>query len=236
MKELFKDVLGWEGKYQASNTGKIKSLGNEKTRKEKILQPRKWKSYEKIYLSKDGKRFGYQVHRIVWEAFNGPIQEGMEIDHIDGNPSNNRLENLRAVSHQTNMLNPITVERQLAARRNRKRMILSPEQVEERRRIFNKKQREWRRKKRDERFQEMLKKLGLTDEEYLKYKEEDRKERERQERKRYYEKDKKKVYEAKKKWKAAHLEEVREYHRQYWEENKYKYRQKNVSLSAEHAK
>ena len=53
MKELFKDVLGWEGKYQASNTGKIKSLGNEKTRKEKILQPRKWKSYEKIYLGKD---------------------------------------------------------------------------------------------------------------------------------------------------------------------------------------
>ena len=235
MKELFKDVLGWEGKYQASNTGKIKSLGNEKTRKEKILQPRKWKSYEKIYLSKDGKRFGYQVHRLIWEAFNGPIQKGMEIDHIDGNPSNNRLENLRAVSHQTNMLNPITIEREVAASIDKK-IVLSTYQIEERRRIYNEKQRERYRRKRYERFQEMLKNLGLTEEEYLKKKEEDRKERERQERKRYYEKNKKKVYEAKKKWEAAHLEEVREYHRKYWEENKYKYRQKNVSLSAEHAK
>lgn len=229
MKELFKDVLGWEGRYQASNTGRIKSLGNEKKRKDKILRPRKWKSYEKICLYKDGERIYCHVHHLVWEAFNGPIPKGMEIDHIDGNPSNNSLENLRAVSHQTNMLNPITVERQLAVRRNRKRMMLSPEQIEERQRIFNKKQRERYRRKRDERFQDMLKNLGLTEEEYLKKKEENRKERERRYRKSYYEKNKEKVYDANKKWKAAHLEEVREYQRRYWEENKYKYRQKNIS-------
>lgn len=44
------------------------------------------------------------VHRAVWEAFNGPIPEGLEIDHIDGNPQNNSLDNLQAISHKENIL------------------------------------------------------------------------------------------------------------------------------------
>lgn len=47
-------------------------------------------------------------HRIVWETFNGEIPKGMEIDHINTNRYDNRLENLRCVSHKDNMLNPIT--------------------------------------------------------------------------------------------------------------------------------
>lgn len=48
-----------------------------------------------------GKHF--LVHRMVWEAFNGPIPEGYDIDHLDGNPHNNNLDNLEPVEHQENI-------------------------------------------------------------------------------------------------------------------------------------
>lgn len=45
------------------------------------------------------------THRIVWELANGPLQHFEQIDHIDQNPSNNKLENLRKVSRTLNMRN-----------------------------------------------------------------------------------------------------------------------------------
>jgi hypothetical protein len=42
-------------------------------------------------------------HRLVYEHFNGPIPDGMKIDHIDNDPSNNRIENLRLVTHKSNV-------------------------------------------------------------------------------------------------------------------------------------
>jgi hypothetical protein len=50
-------------------------------------------------------------HRFVWEAFNGEIPDGMEIDHINTVRNDNRLENLRVVSSKENKKNPITIER-----------------------------------------------------------------------------------------------------------------------------
>lgn len=46
----------------------------------------------------------FLVHRVVWEAFNGEIPKGYDIDHIDGNLHNNRLDNLQAISHGDNLL------------------------------------------------------------------------------------------------------------------------------------
>jgi hypothetical protein len=60
-------------------------------------------------------RYGYQVisighgknpsrfHRVLWEAFNGPIPEGMQVDHINGKKDDNRLENLRLVTNAENL-------------------------------------------------------------------------------------------------------------------------------------
>lgn len=48
------------------------------------------------------------LHRLIWKAFNGDIPEGLQIDHIDGDKSNNKLNNLRCVSSLENMHNPIT--------------------------------------------------------------------------------------------------------------------------------
>lgn len=47
----------------------------------------------------------YRGHRIIWELFNGPIPEGMLIDHIDGNKANNKIENLRLATRQQNNAN-----------------------------------------------------------------------------------------------------------------------------------
>ena len=47
----------------------------------------------------------WAVHRVIWAMHNGPLPGILEIDHIDGNPLNNRLENLRAVTRQMNTQN-----------------------------------------------------------------------------------------------------------------------------------
>lgn len=57
--------------------------------------------YRRLRLNK---KLHYQ-HRVIYEMFIGEIPEGMEVDHIDGNPSNNLLCNLRLVSHNENMYN-----------------------------------------------------------------------------------------------------------------------------------
>ena len=58
----------------------------------------------------DNKRLRKFVHRVVWEAFNGEVPEGFELDHINADRADNRLDNLRLVTHSENMKNPHTVE------------------------------------------------------------------------------------------------------------------------------
>lgn len=59
--------------------------------------------------SHDNKMHSVKVHRLVYMTFVGEIPEGMQIDHIDGDASNNNLENLRCVSPKENSNNPNTV-------------------------------------------------------------------------------------------------------------------------------
>lgn len=102
--EIWKDVVGYEGLYKVSNFGHVKSLGNDKTRKEKILKPIKNKfGYLMVNLCKAGKFKHYYIHRLVAQAF---VQNdslfNTEINHKDENPLNNNAENLEWCDSQYN--------------------------------------------------------------------------------------------------------------------------------------
>ena len=57
--------------------------------------------------SKDGKYKHRPIHRVLWEAFNGRIPKGLEVNHINLNRQDNRLENLELVTHQQNIKHAI---------------------------------------------------------------------------------------------------------------------------------
>lgn len=102
--EIWNEIPEFEGKYQASNFGRIKSLNYNNTGKEQILKPISDKDgYLLVSLSKNGKPKTYKIHRLVWKTFNGKIPEGMQINHIDEDKSNNRLDNLELMTCKENI-------------------------------------------------------------------------------------------------------------------------------------
>lgn len=102
-------------RYEASEDGQIR---NGKTGK--VLKPKKTKNgYLQVCLCKDGKGKMFYVHRLVYEAFNGPIPDGMVTDHLDAVKTNNNLSNLRCCTQRENVSNPITKPRHVEALRNK---------------------------------------------------------------------------------------------------------------------
>ena len=110
-KEIWRDIPEFEG-YQVSNLGRVKSLKRFRkgkndslaSVKERILKPLiNSIGYYQVGLYKNSKVRFYLVHRFVWEAFNGQIPEGYEVNHINEIKSDNRLENLNLMTHKENM-------------------------------------------------------------------------------------------------------------------------------------
>ena len=101
--EEWKPVVGYEGLYEVSNLGRVKSLGNEYSRKEKILKQRKDKyGYLIINIYKEGKIKTCKVHRLVANAFLENPNNYPCVNHIDENPLNNQVDNLEWCTHQYN--------------------------------------------------------------------------------------------------------------------------------------
>jgi len=99
--EAWKPVPGYEGSYEVSNLGRIKSLsrlvpqGKQlRQTKECILVQDTSFGYKRINLSVRGKSRKVMVHVIVLHAFTGSRPHGYTVNHIDGNKSNNVLSNL----------------------------------------------------------------------------------------------------------------------------------------------
>ncbi len=109
--EEWRDVKNYEGLYQVSNKGRVKSFprividkkhGREYYKEGRMLSLCLSTGYVVVGLHKDGVSKMSSVHKLVLEAFVGPRPEGMEGCHNDGNWKNNNLENLRWDTHKGN--------------------------------------------------------------------------------------------------------------------------------------
>ena len=109
MNEIWKDIVNYEGLYQVSNWGRVKSLErvNSLGRRvnERILSPGKnGRGYLQVNLWKEGMFKIYTVHRLVLSTFS-PIENmgNLDINHIDECKTNNHLSNLEWVTHKENI-------------------------------------------------------------------------------------------------------------------------------------
>lgn len=114
--EIWKDIEGYEGKYQVSNLGRVKSLGRvierrgqaPKITSDKILSTRLLKGYPTVRLNINNTSKTFSIHRLIAHAFIPNPNNLPHIDHINTIRIDNRIENLRWVSRSMNMLNETT--------------------------------------------------------------------------------------------------------------------------------
>lgn len=112
MEEIWKDIKGFEGRYQISTLGRVKSLqrtvkAGKGTRiiDECILVPHYFlNGYQRVSLRKHPKRYWYNVHRLVAESFIANPNNYKIVNHIDSNPSNNRIDNLEWCTQSYNVI------------------------------------------------------------------------------------------------------------------------------------
>lgn len=102
MEEIWKDVKGFEGSYQASSLGRVKSfkLGREALKTLRVDKD----GYYQTTLHLNGKRYFYKVHQIVAMAFHGHVPNGnvSVINHKDFDRKNNKPDNLEIVTSREN--------------------------------------------------------------------------------------------------------------------------------------
>lgn len=111
--EIWKDVPGYEGKYQVNNLGDVKTLTREivEHRRKYIRQGKilnkyfsKSEGYYKVKLYNGDATFAsYPVHRLVAMVFIPNPENKLQVNHIDGNPSNNHYKNLEWCTHSENV-------------------------------------------------------------------------------------------------------------------------------------
>lgn len=116
--EIWKDIEGYEGLYQVSNFGNVKSLNYNRSGKEKILKPQKNKNkYLHISLCKNKNQKTFTIHRLVALAFIPNLHNYPCVNHIDENKENNHVDNLEWCTHEYNMNYGTLKERQSEKRK-----------------------------------------------------------------------------------------------------------------------
>ena len=113
MTEIWKDITGYDGLYQVSNLGNVKSVEkyvnvNNKFKrkiKERIIKPSiVYNGYLRVCLAKDGVHKMHRVHRLVAETFLENIKCYEDVNHIDGDKLNNNIDNLEWCSRKQNIM------------------------------------------------------------------------------------------------------------------------------------
>lgn len=97
----WRPVKGYEGLYEVSNLGQVRSFYSGEA---KILKPYVDKDgYLCVHLHKNGKGYAKKVHRLVASAFIPNIGDKPQVNHIDGDKTNNTVDNLEWVTSKENM-------------------------------------------------------------------------------------------------------------------------------------
>lgn len=109
---IWKDIVGFEGSYQVSNTGLVRSLdrlnyiGRSLTGKT-LAAGLNAEGYEQVNLYKDNMTFSRYVHRLVAEAFIAPVEGKHTVNHKDMDKSNNHTSNLEWASARDQLIHAI---------------------------------------------------------------------------------------------------------------------------------
>lgn len=124
MKEIFKDIKGYEGLYQISNLGRVKSLEctiNNRIYPEKILQNcDNGRGYFAIRLCKNGSQKTFSIHRLVATTFIPNPNNYKEVNHIDSDTSNNCVNNLQWCDRKTNIQHMVKHQNEIKERNERR--------------------------------------------------------------------------------------------------------------------
>lgn len=112
-KEVWKDIEGYEGLYQISNLGRVKSLPKIRGRtlvEERILSPVLGnRGYKMIMLYKNNGNKRFSIHRLIAKAFIPNISNKPYINHKDGNKLNNSIENLEWCTCRENIIHALNM-------------------------------------------------------------------------------------------------------------------------------
>ena len=117
MEAIWKDIYGYEGYYQISNYGRVKSLSriintchkSKRTTNEKILKHSFNRRYPFVGLNRYGISKNKSIHRLIAVAFIPNPENKPCINHKDGNPSNKDIINLEWVTHSENDIHAVKI-------------------------------------------------------------------------------------------------------------------------------
>lgn len=103
--EIWKPVVGFENHYEVSSAGRARRSGKDRMGRcrNTVLRPSNRNGYRGVTFSVENKTTTVSIHRVMWEAFNGPIPRGMQINHLNGDRTDNRLDNLELCTPSENM-------------------------------------------------------------------------------------------------------------------------------------
>ena len=97
--EIWKAVKNYEGFYEVSNKGRVRSVerldARGQHRKSKVISIKNIRSTKQVTLCRDGKRKNFLVKKLVADAFLERPQANEKLIHVDGNPENNCVDNLK---------------------------------------------------------------------------------------------------------------------------------------------